>query len=147
MLSDYITSDLIKLQVEVADWQGALRAGGEMLIQAGLCEPRYIEAMIDAVNDLGPYMVLAPGIALAHARPEDGVLKMGMSIMTLATPVEFGAEENDPVKLVISFGGVDNKSHLGMLQELAIFLSDEEKQAQLKNATDIDEVLKLFADN
>ena len=144
MLSDYLTRDLIKLQVEVEDWQGALRAGGDMLVRAGFCEPRYIEAMISAVKDLGPYMVLAPGIALAHARPEDGVLKMGMSIMTLATPVEFGAEENDPVKLVISFGGVDNKSHMGMLQELAIFLSDDEKQAQLKNATDFDEVVKLF---
>lgn len=145
MLSEYITPDLIKLQVEVADWKGALRAGGALLIQAELCEPRYIENMIKAVEELGPYMVLAPGIALAHARPEDGMLKMGMSIMTLATPVDFGSEANDPVKLVISFGGVDNKSHIGMLQELAIFLSDEDKQALLKSATDIDEVMNLFA--
>ena len=105
MLSDYITKDLVKLQVQVDDWEGAVRAGGQLLLDGGICEERYVDAMVDAVRRLGPYMVLAPGIALAHGRPEDGVLKAGMSIINLAEPVEFGSEANDPVYLVISFGG------------------------------------------
>ncbi len=145
MLSDYITPDRIRLQVEAADWRDAVRQGGKLLEEAGLCEPRYVQAMIAAVEEMGPYMVLAPGLALAHARPEDGVLEIGMSIITLKEPVEFGSEVNDPVKLVISFGGLDKESHIGMLKELAQFLVIEENQAMLREATSVEKVMAAFS--
>ena len=144
MLSDYLSTQMIRLQVEVADWRGAVRAGGDLLIAAGVCEPGYVEAMVRAVEQMGPYMVLAPGIALAHARPEDGVLKVGMSIVTLASPVDFGSETNDPVHLVIAFGAVDKNGHIGLLQELAKFLMVEGNQAVLKAARDADEVVQAL---
>ncbi len=145
MLKDYFTPDVIALQLQVTDWRQAVRAGGELLLRAGKCEARYVDAMIKAVEDMGPYMVLAPGLALAHSRPEDGALQMGMSIITLATPVEFGSEENDPVQLVISLCAVDKKSHIGMLQELAEFLVEPANQALLKQATSIEEVMRAFS--
>ena len=144
MLADYVTPDLIRLQVPVANWREAVQQGGELLQNAGICEPRYIEAMIKAVEQMGPYMVLAPGLALAHARPEDGVIRVGMSIINLATPVEFGSESNDPVQLVISFGGIDKTSHIAMLQALARFLMVEENQQLLKEATSIDEIMEAL---
>jgi mannitol/fructose-specific phosphotransferase system IIA component (Ntr-type) len=147
MLSEYLTPGLIDLQVEVENWEAAVRAGGELLVKADICEPRYIDAMVEAVKSMGPYMVLAPGIALAHARPEDGILKVGMSIINLAMPVEFGSPANDPVYLIISFGGVDKEQHIGMLRELATFLMDEEHQEILKTASSVDEVLKALAVN
>jgi mannitol/fructose-specific phosphotransferase system IIA component (Ntr-type) len=141
MLIDHLTPDRIRLQVPAADWREAVRASGELLVRAEICLPRYIEAMLKAVEDMGPYMVIAPGIALAHARPEDGVLKVGISLVNLATPVEFGADENDPVYLVIAFGGIDHSSHIQVLSDLAEFLSDEKNQALLKTATHIEQVL------
>src|SRR5664279_1589635 len=45
----------------------AIRAAGQLLINDGLAEPRYVEAMVEAFRDLGPYIVLAPGIAMPHA--------------------------------------------------------------------------------
>lgn len=133
-LSDHITPDLVELQVDAGNWEEAVRAGGALLLAQEICESRYIDAMVQAVRDLGPYMVLAPGIALAHGRPEDGMLKAGMSIINLASPVEFGNEENDPVYLVISFGGVDHESHVEMLRTLALFLMEEDRQEILKTA-------------
>ena len=50
MLLDYITEDLIELQVQVKDWEGAVRAGGKLLVGAGICEPRHVEAMVEAVK-------------------------------------------------------------------------------------------------
>jgi len=141
MLQDYLTKEQIAIQVKVEDWEGAVRAGGELMAEAGLCEPRYVEAMVQAVKDMGPYMVLAPGIALAHARPEDGMLAVGMSLITLADPVEFGSEANDPVRLVISFGGVDKEKHVGMLQELSRFLVEEGNQQLLMKAESVEDVL------
>ena len=144
MLSDYISAGQIQLQISVQDWIEAVRAGGDLLVKAGVCEPRYVDAMVQVVEKLGPYMVLAPGIALAHARPEDGVLRVGMSIVTLSTPVNFGSEANDPVRLVISFGGIDKISHVGMLQELAIFLTEQSNQDLLTSATAVEDVLRAF---
>jgi len=144
MLADYIDASMIKLQVQADNWQDAVRQGGELLVVAGKCEDRYVDAMVDAVETMGPYMVLAPGLALAHARPEDGVLELGMSVITLKTPVEFGSELNDPVSLIISFGGVDKESHIGMLQSLAKFLMVEENQDFLRQATSIAQVMESF---
>jgi len=144
MLADYIDANMIRLQVNAENWQDAVRQGGALLIEGGKCEPRYVDAMVDAVNEMGPYMVLAPGLALAHARPEDGVLELGLSIITLKTPVEFGSEANDPVSLIISFGGVDKESHIGMLAALAKFLTVEENQHFLRQATSVPEVMEAF---
>jgi PTS system ascorbate-specific IIA component len=144
MLSDYLNEKMIRLQVRVDGWEEAVRQGGDLLLQAGKCEERYIDAMVQAVETMGPYMVLAPGLALAHARPEDGVLELGMSVITLETPVEFGSEANDPVNLIISFGGVDNESHIGMLSALATFLMEEENQEFLRNATSVADVVEAF---
>lgn len=140
MLSELLKRDMIRLQVEAGNWEEAVRAGGQLLVADGVCEPRYVEAMVRAVKDLGPYMVLAPGIALAHARPEDGMLRVGLSLITLATPVEFGSEVNDPVELVISFGGVDKEKHVHLLRELSEVLMDEQNQELLKKANSFQDV-------
>jgi PTS system ascorbate-specific IIA component len=145
MLSEPLSKSSILLQVPAADWREAVQKAGNLLVNNGVCEPRYVDAMIAAVERLGPYMVLAPGIALAHSRPEDGVLAVGMSMVTLSTPVNFGSPENDPVRLVIAFGGVDHTSHMGMLQELALFLMEESNQELLKTATDVETVLGAFS--
>ncbi len=144
MLADYLDESMIRLQVQAEDWQDAVRQGGALLLQAGKCEERYVDAMVEAVKTMGPYMVLAPGLALAHARPEDGVTALGMSVITLETPVEFGSEANDPVSLIISFGGVDKESHIDMLQALARFLMVQENQDFLRSATSVQEVLEAF---
>jgi PTS system ascorbate-specific IIA component len=146
MLSEHLQPHLIRVGVTVDDWKEAVRVAGGLLIEAGACEPRYIEAMIEAVGQFGPYMVLAPGLALAHARPEDGVLEIGMSLVTLDPAVEFGSEANDPVKLVIAFGAVDKERHIGMLQELALFLDDEKRRERLSQAASVEEVLSMVRD-
>lgn len=146
MLKENLTQDLIQLKVPAADWEAAVRAGGGLLLQAGKCEPDYIEAMVRTIHEMGPYMVLAPGLALAHARPQDGVREVGLSLITLAEPVEFGSSANDPVSVVISFCATDNKSHVGLLQALAIFLSEDDNQALLKTATSIDQILVALDD-
>ena len=141
MLADYLTPEVIQLKIKVNNWQEAVRAGGQLLVQAGKCNLPYVEAMIQAMQDMGPYMVLAPGLALAHARPEDGANMVGLSLVTLATPVEFGSEANDPVCVVISFCAPNYESHIGMLQSLAEFLINEDNQRLLKIAQTADEIL------
>lgn len=121
-MADRVTaaSPVIAARVDVAasSWQDAIRAACSPLVEAGAVEARYAEQCIAIVQEHGPYIVLAPGIALAHARPEDGVIRLALSAITLATPVAFGHEHNDPVDVVFAFGSPDKQAHIGMLAAL-----------------------------
>jgi PTS system ascorbate-specific IIA component len=145
MLATYLTAEVIQIKIEVKDWEAAVRAGGQLLFEAGKCTSGYIDAMVRTVHEMGPYMVLAPGLALAHARPEDGVSEVGLSLVTLQTPVNFGNAANDPVELVISFCAVDHESHVDVLKALAMFLREEENQNLLRNAETVEQVLGAFS--
>ncbi|NEE03877.1 PTS sugar transporter subunit IIA [Phytoactinopolyspora halotolerans] len=105
--------------VDVEDWRAAVRAACRPLAAAGAVDDRYAERCIEIAEEHGPYMVLAPGLALAHARPEDGVHRLCLASATLAEPVPFGHADNDPVDLVLAFGSPDDSSHLRLLQAVA----------------------------
>jgi PTS system ascorbate-specific IIA component len=105
--------------VTADDWRAAIRAACAPLVELHAVEPRYADRCISIVEDQGPYIVVAPGIALAHARPEDGVRELCASAVTLARPVRFGHPVNDPVHLVIAFGSPDRSAHVGLLAALA----------------------------
>jgi mannitol/fructose-specific phosphotransferase system IIA component (Ntr-type) len=115
----WVSAETTAVNVSAKTWQEAVRTVGQLLVKAGAAEPRYIEAMIRTVQELGAYIVLAPGMALPHARPEDGARKVGFAAITLSEGVNFGNPDNDPVRLVIAFCAPDPTSHLYMLERLA----------------------------
>lgn len=146
-LSTIISADTTELNCEVRDWEEAVKISGELLFNAGYVEERYIPAMVNMVRELGPYIVITPGVALPHARPEDGALSPGMSLVTLNTPVNFGNEENDPVKLVIAFATIDHDAHVSALARLASLLGntqDVQLIMQAKTYKDIEGVLSTY---
>ncbi|MDK2807081.1 MAG: mannitol operon transcriptional activator [Thermoanaerobacterium sp.] len=147
LLKDLLTEKTIKLNVEVKDWEEAVRIGGELLEKDGAIEHRYIDAMINSVKEIGPYIVIAPGIAMPHARPEAGAKKIGMSLITLKNPVNFGNKENDPVKIVVCLCAVDHSSHLKALSELVELLGDERFISTLLNSSSQDEIFNYIRFN
>jgi mannitol operon transcriptional antiterminator len=143
MLNDLLTRETIKLNLSCADWKEAIAAGAALLEEKKWVSTGYKEAIINNFAEFGPYMVVAPGIVLAHARPECGVKKLAMSLVTLEKPVNFGHELNDPVKLVVTFAATDNETHLKALSQLMeVFMSQEDLNIIL-NATNKDEVIEV----
>jgi len=132
------------LNVPATDWQDAIRKGGELLLASGYIEERYITAMIDAVNEYGPYIVLVPGVAMPHSRGENGVIKTGMSLITLAEPIDFLDSENNPVRIVTCLGAAGSDAHIEALQDFARLFESDENISALKDADDIEEVIKLI---
>tara|TARA_B100000614_G_scaffold258007_1_gene279349 strand:- start:53 stop:538 length:486 start_codon:yes stop_codon:yes gene_type:complete len=106
-----IDSETIAVGVHADDWEAAVRLGGDLMVNSGLAEPRYIEAIISNHRDIGPYFIIAPGIAMPHAKPENGVLKTGYALVTLDRPVEFGDPDNDPVDILIFAGAINREEH------------------------------------
>ncbi|WP_373898708.1 transcription antiterminator [Haloimpatiens sp. FM7315] len=144
MLCDLLKNDMVKLNVECSTWKDAIKAGASLLNEKGYIDNSYEEAILNNFEKMGPYMVVAPGIVLSHARPECGVNTLSMSLVTLKNPVKFGSETNDPVKLIITLAAVDNDTHLKALSQLMeLFMNNEDLQSILKSTTK-EEVLKII---
>ena len=141
MLREILTESLIELNSAASRKEEAITAAGELLLANGLIEPQYIKAMLENVEKNGNYIVIAPGIAMPHARPEEGAKKIGMSIVTLAQPVVFGHKTNDPVRLVIGLCAVDHESHLKALAELIELLMKPQAVENILTAKSKKEVL------
>lgn len=126
MLKDMVSENLINLKIEATDWQDAIRKAATPLVEANKIKESYVDGIIRAVHEMGPYFVLTKHVALAHSRPEDGVIEGAIGIATLATPIEFGNKDNDPVKYIFTLSAVDNNAHLSALSDLAGLLEQQE---------------------
>jgi PTS system ascorbate-specific IIA component len=124
----------IAVAVLAADRDEAIRASGELLVASGRTTIEYTEQMLAAVEEFGPYIVIAPQIALAHARPSEAVLETGLSLAVLADGVAFGSP-NDPVRLVFGLAAKDHDGHISVLSALAERLSDQDFVNSLLNAS------------
>lgn len=137
MKNELIAKSMMRVQVSCADWKEAIRAAGKPLEEAGSITSAYTESMIRAVEELGPYMVLMPGFAIAHAAPSEAVLKEDLSLITLAQPVKFGSP-NDPVNVILCVACVDRESHVRALQNVAEALMDEDVFSRMGAADSVD---------
>ncbi|MFC5931284.1 PTS sugar transporter subunit IIA [Cryobacterium melibiosiphilum] len=135
----------IRTHAVAADWRAAITLAGDALAAGGVTTDVYTAEMIAAVEKLGPYIVIAPGLAIAHSRPSPAVLRAGLSWVTLETPVSFGHKKNDPVSLIVGLAAPDHDGHLEMMQALAGVLMNTEQLAALKNADSPAEVLALMS--
>ncbi len=143
-LQDALPNTSFQLDGHADDWREAIRLAGQRLTSSGFATIAYTDEMIAAVEQHGPYMVIAPGLALAHSRPSPAVLKTGMSWVRLVSPVEFGHAQNDPVSLVIGLAAVDETEHIDVLAMLSRSLGDQSKRAALDNAQSPAEIRSLL---
>lgn len=143
-LSQLLPIAAIRIGASAADWRAAVRVAGDALVASEATDPAYTDEMITAVEQLGPYIVIAPGIALAHSRPSPAVHRAGISLVTLAEPVNFGHRVNDPVHLVVGLAAPDEEGHVTALATLADYLSDEGRRAALLAAADAVDVRRII---
>lgn len=139
MIKELLTEDLVKVNIKASNWEDAVRKAGELLYINNKVEKSYIDAMVKTVESMGPYIVMAPGIAMPHARPEDGAKDIGLAIISLEKPVNFGSDDFDPVKLVIALCASESKVHIELLKDLSNVLDDEDLINKVDNCkTNID---------
>jgi ascorbate PTS system EIIA or EIIAB component len=135
----------VLLQRSAGSWRDAIALAGEGLVAAGIATDEYTRSMVEAVEVNGPYIVIAPGFALAHARPSDAVLRWGMSLVTLAEPVQFGAGANDPVSVVVGLAAVDKQQHIEALTLLADKLMNPDFVTSLLKLSNFERFLEILS--
>lgn len=146
-MSDLIKKELIRIEDRANDWKDAIRIAAKSLLDNGYINEQYVEDMIKSVEDAGPYIVLAPNIAVPHARPNGNVAKMAISLTKLNEPVNFRNEEEDEdnwVRILFCLAAVDSSSHIVALQQLAVLLDSDEITDELINAKTEDEMLDII---
>ncbi|ADU70526.1 PTS sugar transporter subunit IIA [Pantoea sp. At-9b] len=143
-LSKWLNEEKIQYLTSVSDWKEAIQVAGRPLLNEGAISQQYIDVIIQQKQDIGPYFVIAPRIAMPHARPEQGAHKLGLSIVKLGQAVKFDADENDPVDAIFMFSAPDSNSHIEMISQLAEVLSDDETMGRLFNSRSKEELSAIL---
>lgn len=141
-LEDLLPSSRITMLEEVSDWKAAIRIASQQLLEDGSISDRYIQAMIDKVVEHGPYIVIAPGVAIAHARPEDGAIRTAMAWLSIRQGIAFGKDPKHQVHLLLVMASADGETHLKALSQLTAMLLEEKNRAELTFTVDKSEIVR-----
>ena len=145
MLKTLLTADVIHIVKQATDWRDAIAIACKPLIDNGAIEPRYIDAIYRTHEEIGPYYVVGPGIAMPHARPEDGVNKLSLALTVISDGVTFNAQENDPVKLLIVLAATDSHSHINVISQLAQLFNNQDDTNAILHAKTQQDILSVIA--
>jgi PTS system ascorbate-specific IIA component len=144
LIEKIISENLIKLHVKANDWKEAIRLSSQPLLDQKIVTSNYVDEIINSVNEYGPYFVIAPHVALAHAPGKAGAKKLAMGISVLEPSVKFNNADNDPVSYVFTLSAPDSDSHLKAMQELVYLLTDEKFYQVLSNSETPSEILRFI---
>lgn len=118
---------LIRAGGTAEDWRDAVRQTAGLLVDGGYVTRRYPDKVVSVIDRYGPYIVIAPGLALVHAQPSVESLKPGAAAMTFPEGVSFGHAHFDPVGLVIAIATTNPAAHIGVIADIAAQLEHDSR--------------------
>lgn len=133
----------IQVVKEIGSWEEAINYASKPLLEKNLIETKYVEAMIQNIRELGPYVVLMPGVAMPHSRPEHGVNETSMSLLKIDTGISF-SEKKEDVKLVFILAAKDSTSHMDAIVGLTDLLECEDRVRMLTEAKNSNEIYSII---
>ena len=144
MLKELVKKKRYSFHEGFDDWRDAVRAACQPLIDDGSIKTVYPDEIIKKVEELGPYIVIAPNLCIPHAQEGVGVNETSMCFMKTEKPVHF--DPNDPEKdarVFVVLASTDNNIHLQNLALLVETMSDEEKFAKILEAKTPEDLIKI----
>ncbi|WP_028777963.1 BglG family transcription antiterminator [Shimazuella kribbensis] len=133
----------IQLHASAQDWQEAIQLGTRPLIEQNYIEQSYHDKIIENIQTIGPYMVVAPGVILSHAGPDDGVHANSFSIVTLDKGVDFGDKFNKPVQLIWTLAMKEAKSQI-LIEKIMSVILDQNLITQILETKSTKDVYSLI---
>ena len=141
-MRDMVDPTAVQVGVSCARWHEAIRLAARPLLRYGLIDKNYVDQMIAAVENYGPYMVLTPGVAYVHAGVDDGIKRNCTSILVLDEPMDFGPSEESKLIRAVVVLGIRDKEQSDLLNLASIFEREESIRA-LERSTDAESILAL----
>jgi len=143
MNKEVLSYNNIRVGISAKDWDAAIRASANVLLEEGSITQDYIEEIIKTVHDLGPYMAIMPGFILAHAAPSASVLKNSAALITLSSSINIGSE-NDPISVILCISCTDHDSHVDKLKVIAEILMRDGMIETLASARNAQQIYQQF---
>lgn len=134
-LYEMLSKGRVLLNAKVETFEEAIALAAKPLIKDGYITPNYEKAMVESIEKFKAYSVIRPSVVLPHAKPEDGVLEVGLSIVTLEEGVNFGHPQNDPVRFIFMLSNKDEMLHLRALNIFMQIIRKQEHVDALLNMT------------
>lgn len=137
-LEDILTVDnVIRVNKNIV-WKEAIRIASEPLLITKSITSKYVQAMIDLVEEHGAYIVLKNKIAIAHAKPEEGANRLNVSLLINRKKIYF--DEKIGVHFLFVLSSPNPKAHLQILKDIS-FWTDEEVDLKTLLNGDINELM------
>lgn len=120
-------------------WQNSVRIAGRCLLDNRSIEPKYLDTMITQLQYYGPYMFLTENVLLAHAKPEDGVNCLDVSMALFRESVWFS--DSKKAKIIWVLAAEDQEKHLKILQDILTLTGDSKFLSDIENAKSSADIL------
>ncbi|MDD7372772.1 Ascorbate-specific phosphotransferase enzyme IIA component [Sarcina ventriculi] len=144
MLKEIIEKKRYSFHQGFDNWEDAVKAACTPLVLQKAIEEEYSDLIIQSIKKHGPYIVIAPKIAIPHAQEGKAVNETSICFMKTNTPVSFGDSEEYDAQLFFVLASVDNEVHLKNLTKMVELISDEEVVDKLLNAKSVEDLKKLI---
>ena len=142
---ELLKAENVQILANAADWKDAIRKSAAPLEKGNFITADYKEAIIENVENLGPYICIAPHVAMPHARPEQGALKTQIAVTLFRNEITF-TRKDATAKLFITLSAADSDSHLQVLVKISELLQDADTAEKILNAADEKELYSYFKD-
>lgn len=114
------------------------------LLEQKSIEVTYLEAIKQKHKEIGAYYVLAPKIAMPHARPEDGVNEASLQVTVFKKGVDLGSEDNGDVYFSITLAAMDSDSHIQTIMALSELFQNSNDIDSIISAQTKDEIIEVL---
>ena len=147
LLTQMLDAGHVNFKERCADWQSAIRAGCEPLVATGTVDAGYADEIIACIEKYGPYIVIAPDIAMPHSQENaKGVHKTAISFMKVNEAVAFDANDREKdARLFFTLASQNHEQHLENMSMLATILDNEALIAGLLAAQDTSDLRAIAA--
>lgn len=145
MLREFFEKKHYKFVKEAKSWQEAIRMSCEPLLLDNTITEKYVDCIIQNVEEYGPYIVIIPNVAMPHSQiSAEGVNRTAVTFMKLDKAVSF--DENDPekdAKLFFTVASCNPDQHMDNIVNLSKIFENEELINELLEIETGEELLKL----
>lgn len=131
----------VQLNLEKMDWEEAVKVGCSLLVNKESVTPEYADAIIRDIHEYGPYIVITEDFAMPHSRPENGVKKLGYSLLTFKEPVDFLGK---PAHVVLTLAAPDNDGHIELLKKV-FDLATQKRFSEIAQCRTLDELKRIIS--
>lgn len=141
-LEEVLNKEAIQIVNHMGSWEEAIYTASEYLLEHGYIREEYIAKMIDEIKTNKPIWTIADRLVLAHSGIENGVNKLGVSILKINE--EIVINDYMTARYIIVLATPSRKIHLKCLYNIIDLTEDKDDYHAFLNSNSIDEIYELM---